>query len=89
MRNIQSITLPPGKKLKLSLRRLRLVICPTYIADTEDANVKYGTIKGREVQLIEKKERIQFVWIYEAYCITGQTRLPEEEILRILQNIEL
>lgn len=60
-----------------------------YIADTEDANVKYGTIKGREVQLIEKKERIQFVWIYEAYCITGQTRLPEEEILRILQNIEL
>ena len=61
----------------------------TYIADTEDANVKYGTSKGREVQLIEKKERIQFVWIYEAYCITGQTRLPEEEILRILQNIEL
>ena len=51
--------------------------------------MKYGTIKGREVQLIEKKERIQFVWIYEAYCITGQTRLPEEEILRILQNIEL
>lgn len=61
----------------------------TYIADTEDANVKYGTIKGREVKKKKKKERIQFVWIYEAYCITGQTRLPEEEILRILQNIEL
>ena len=61
----------------------------TYIADTENAKEKYYMVKNSEVQFIEKNGRIQFVWICGAYRITGQTRLPEEEIILILENIAL
>lgn len=58
----------------------------TYIVDTEDTQTELVQLKGSEVRLIYKGKRIQFLWIYDSYMITGQTVLSQEEIMTILQQ---
>ena len=58
-----------------------------YIVDTEDAQTEYYTVQNEQIQIITKEDRIQFIWKHGDYLITGQTKLPKEEILLILQNI--
>lgn len=61
-----------------------------FVADTENAQIEYYTIQKNEtVQMIIKGERIQFLWEHEAYFINGQTKLPMDELIRILNNIEI
>ena len=58
----------------------------THIVDTEDTQVEIVVLQGEEVTFIYKEERIQFVWMHDSYMITGQTRLEEKEVIKILQS---
>jgi len=60
-----------------------------YIADTEDAQIEYYTIQNEPVQMIIKGGIIQFLWGHGAYFINGQTTLPMDELIRILNNVEM
>lgn len=57
----------------------------TYIVDTEDVQVERRYIGTEEVQLILKNGVYSFVWMHEANQITGQSNLPAEEIMKILE----
>ena len=59
-----------------------------YIADTEDAEQKIIRVHDEEVYFIYKENRIQFIWLHGAYHITGQSNLPEDEVVKILENVE-
>ena len=61
----------------------------TYIVDTEDAEQKTLTIQGEEVHFIYKENRIQFIWLHGSYKITGQSNLPEDEVIKILEQTTL
>ena len=60
----------------------------TYIVDTEDAMQQVIEIQGEDVQFIYKENRIQFIWLHGACRITGQTNLSEDEVIKILENVE-
>lgn len=59
----------------------------TYRIDTEDAEQQIMQINGEEVRFIYKENRIHFIWLHDAYHITGQTNLPEHEVIKILEHI--
>ena len=44
-------------------------------------------INGEDVRFIYKENRIHFIWLHDAYHITGQTNLPEHEVIKILGHI--
>lgn len=58
-----------------------------YGVDTEDAEQQIMQIHGEEVRFIYKENRIHFIWLHDAYHITGQTNLPEHEVIKILEHI--
>ncbi|MFR6290058.1 MAG: DUF4367 domain-containing protein [Peptococcaceae bacterium] len=58
-----------------------------YGVDTEDAEQQLMQINGEEVRFIYKENRIHFIWLHDAYHITGQTNLPEHEVIKILEHI--
>lgn len=60
----------------------------TYGIDTEDALTKIFMINNNQVRFIYKENRIHFIWLHGAYQITGQTNLPEDEVIKILENVE-
>lgn len=59
-----------------------------YIVDTEDAQIETVIIQNEEVLWISKGKGIQFIWVHVPYRITGQTKLAQEELTEILQQIE-
>lgn len=59
----------------------------TYGVDTEDAEQQIMQINGEDVRFIYKENRIHFIWLHDAYHITGQTNLPEHEVIKILEHI--
>lgn len=61
----------------------------TYIADTEDAEQKTIPIQGEGVHFIYKENRIQFIWLHGSYKITGQSNLPEDEVIKVLEQTTL
>ena len=61
----------------------------TYIVDTENAKVKNVRIQGENVEFILKEGRIQYIWLHGAYQITGQSNLPEDEVIKVLEQTTL
>ncbi len=59
-----------------------------YIVDTEDVAVETIKIQNEEVDFSFRHEVYKFVWIHDIYLVTGQSNLPKESIIKILENIE-
>lgn len=60
----------------------------TYIYDTEDAVIETVLISGESVEFVKKEGKILYVWLHQAYLITGQTNLSHEETLKILEQVK-
>ena len=41
------------------------------------------------IKLYERDNAIYFSWIYDIYYVDGQTNLPKEELVKILENIKI
>lgn len=61
----------------------------TYIFDTEDAETEFLFIQHEEIQLILKDKIYSYVWLHGAYQITGQSDLPRDEIIKILETVKI
>ena len=61
----------------------------TQIIDTEDAHVIQKQIQNETAIFSLKDGVYNYVWLYKNYQISGISNLPDEEIERILLNIEV
>lgn len=63
----------------------------TYIIDMEKIPVGLDSVRRKNIEFIHQeehgKERIQVVWLYEQYRIVIQSNLPEEELMKIINEI--
>ena len=56
--------------------------------DTENAFIETKQIGDGMAEIIIKKDEVYFIWIQNNYRIKGQTNLPKEEMINILNCIE-
>lgn len=61
----------------------------TYIVDTESAKIEKMFIQEKELTLITKDNQIQFLWIFDAYRITGKSNLSKVDVIKILECIKV
>lgn len=65
----------------------------TYIIDMKQVPADLDLAKGEKIKFIYQEkyneDRIRVVWLYEQYRITVQSNLPEEEIVKIINETEL
>lgn len=59
----------------------------TYDLDTEGAMVELIVIKNEVAKFVYKSNEIRFVWLQGSYRISGQSNLPKETIIEILDQI--
>jgi len=64
----------------------------TYIIDLRKISFELDSAEGENLKFVDKEKygdgRIRIVWLYDKYRITVQSNLSEEEIMKIINDIE-
>ena len=82
-----------GKHLEIDQKIVDKNDKTTYIIDMERIPIGLDPLKSENMKFIYQdkygEERIRVIWLYERYRIVIQSNLPEEEIVKIINCIEL
>ena len=78
-----------GEYLRIYQKMMVNNIDSIYAIDNEEAKNEFLIVGQEKILFAEKTNRISFIWMHEKYHINGQTNLPKDEVIYILEKIEI